>query len=140
MEAASHCTVDGLRFLPPRIPHAVVVMVMALDFHTKEPDEVGDVLNIFLLPDLSPLAGSEAALLTRKWYKILGGGTLTSFADTSLRMGKQKVAPITGWDEASPQLETWAVFCTVFLGNDGAHPSTYKFFSCWKKQQESARG
>ena len=75
-------------------------MVMAFTFHTKYPDRVGDALNIFLFPGLSPLAGLEAALLTRKWDAILGGGTLTSVVDTSLLMGKQKVAPIAGWYEA----------------------------------------
>ena len=85
-------------------------MVMVLTFHTEEPDGVGDVLNILFFPDLSPSAGSEAALLTRKWDTILGGGNLTSFADTSLLMGKQKFAPIAGWDEAVSQLEAWAVF------------------------------
>ena len=85
-------------------------MVMALAFHTKDPDRVGDTLNIFLFPDLSPSAGSEAALLTRKWDVILGGGTLTSFADTILLMGEQKVAPIAEWDEAESQIEAWAVF------------------------------
>ena len=52
-----------------------MIMVIALTFHTKDPDRVGDALNIFLFPDLSPSAGSEAALLTRKWDVILGGGT-----------------------------------------------------------------
>ena len=100
-------------------------MVMAFTFHTKYPDRVGDALNIFLFPDLSPSAGLEAALLTRKWDAILGGGTLTSFADTSLRMVKYKVTPITVWDEAESELEAWAVFWTVFLGDDGVHPNTY---------------
>ena len=36
---------------------------------------------------------------------ILGGGTLNSFSDMSLLMGKQKVAPIAGWDEEGSQLE-----------------------------------
>ena len=72
-------------------------MVMVLTFHTEDPDGVGDALNILLFPDLSPLAGSEATLLTQKWDAILGGGTLNSFADTSLLMGKQKVATIVGW-------------------------------------------
>ena len=94
-------------------------MVMSLTFRTEEPDRVGDAQNILLFPDLSPLAGLEASLLTRKWDAILGGGTLTSFADTSPLMGNQKVAPIAGWDEAASQLEDWAVFCTVFLGDDG---------------------
>ena len=57
----------------------------------------------------------------------LGGGfILSSFADTSLFMGKQKVAPIAGWDEASSQLEAWALFCTVFLGYEGTHSATYE--------------
>ena len=41
-------------------------------------------------------------------------------------MVKQKVLPIAGWDEAATQLEAWAVFCTVFLGDDGVHPATYE--------------
>ena len=79
-------------------------MVMTLAFHTKDPDRVGDTINIFLFTDLSPSAGSEVALLTRKWDVILEGGTLTSFADTSLLMGEQKVAPIAEWDEAESQI------------------------------------
>ena len=61
---------------------------MALAFQTKDPNSVEDTLNIFLFPDLSPSAGSEAALLMRKWDAILGGRTLTYFADTSLLMGE----------------------------------------------------
>ena len=80
-------------------------MVMALAFQTKDPDRVKDALNIFLFHDLYPLAGSEAFLITRKWDTILRCGTLTSFADMSLMMGKQKVAPIAGWDKADSQLE-----------------------------------
>ena len=53
---------------------------------------------------------------------------MTTFADTSLLMGKQKVAPIAGWEESSSQLEAWVVFCTVLLGDDGAHPTTYEMF------------
>ena len=88
----------------------------------RGPRQVGDALNIFLFPDLSPFSGLEAALLTRKWDDILGGRNFTYFTDTSLIMGKQKVAPIAGWDQAASQLEAWTVFCTVFLGDDGLHP------------------
>ena len=80
-------------------------MVMALAFHTKDPDGVEGTLKILLFPDLYPSAGSEAALLTQNWDVILGGSGLTSFADMSLLMGKQKVYPIAGWDEADSQLE-----------------------------------
>ena len=100
MEAVFRRTADSLRFRPPRIPHAVAFMVIALAFHTEDPDGVGDALNIFLFPDLSPLEGSEGGFVTRKWDAILGGRTLNSFADTNLVMGNHKVAPIAGWDKA----------------------------------------
>ena len=74
MEAACGHTVDSLRIRLLRIPHAVVFMVVALAIHTKDPYRLGDELNIFLFPNLSLLAGSEAALLTLKWDAILGGG------------------------------------------------------------------
>ena len=74
MKAACRCTTKILRFRHPHIPHAVAVMMMVIAFHTKDPDRVEDTLNIFLFPDLSPSAGSEAALLTREWDTILGVG------------------------------------------------------------------
>ena len=101
---------------------------MALTFHTKDPDRVGDMLNISLFTDLSPSEGSEAALLTRKWHEILGGGTLTSFTNKSLLVGKKKVASISVWDEAEVHLEAWAVFCILFLGDNGVNPTTYEMF------------
>ena len=128
METACRSTAYGLRFRPPRVPHIVAVMVMAFAFHTEDPDGVGDALSIFLFLDHSPSAGSEAVLLTRKLDAILGRVTLTSFADTSLLMGNQHVAPIAGLYEASSQLEAWAIFCTLFLGDDDAHPATYEIF------------
>ena len=72
MEAAYKRIAESLRFCLPRIPHAVAVMVMALAFHIKDPDRVGDALNIFLFPNLFPSVGLEAALHTRKWDAILG--------------------------------------------------------------------
>ena len=75
MEAAFRRTADGLLFCPPRIPCFVAFMVMALASHTEDPDGVGDALNIFLFPDISLSDGLEAALLTRKWDAILGGGS-----------------------------------------------------------------
>ena len=53
---------------------------------------------------------------------------MTSFVDTSLLMGKQKVAPIAVWDKAESQLKAWAVFCSLFLGKDRVQPATYKMF------------
>ena len=58
----------------------------------------------------------------------MGGGTLTSFGYTSLLVEKQKVYPIAGCNKSAPQLEAWAVFCTVFFGNEAKHPTTYEMF------------
>ena len=66
MEAVCWRTDKSLRFLPPRIPHAVEVKVMALACHSEDPEKMGDALNIFLFPNLYPLEGLEVALLTRK--------------------------------------------------------------------------
>ena len=57
MEAACCRTTNRIRFRPPCITYAVVVMVVALAFHTKYPDRVGDALNIFLFPIISPSVG-----------------------------------------------------------------------------------
>ena len=57
MEMDCRSTIKILRFRHPHVPHAVVVMVMVLAFHTKDVDGVEDTLNIFLFTDLSTLAG-----------------------------------------------------------------------------------
>ena len=54
--------------------------------------------------------------------------TLTSFVETILLLGKQMVASIASWEEVESQLEAWAMFCTLFLGDNGVHPATYKMF------------
>ena len=53
---------------------------------------------------------------------------MTSFTDTILLMGKKKVYLIAGWDEVASQIEAWAVFCTLFLGDNRVHPATYEMF------------
>ena len=63
---------------------------------------------------------------------IFGDRTLTSFADTSLLMGKKKVSPIVGWYKALYQLDYWAVFCTMFLSNKEKHPATFDIFLLFK--------
>ena len=110
MEAACLHTADILHFRLPYTPHTVAFMEMELTLHTEDPEGVGDTLNIFSFPYLSPLAGLDLALLTRKWDAILGGGNSTYFTDTSLLIGKKKAAPTTGWDKAAYQLEAWDLF------------------------------
>ena len=48
METTCRRTSTSKRFCHPRIPHAFAVIVVVLAFHTKDPDGVGDALNIFL--------------------------------------------------------------------------------------------
>ena len=58
----------------------------------------------------------------------MGGRILTPFVDTIIMMGKRKVAAIAGWNEAASHIEEWAMFCNVFLGNNGVNPVTYDMF------------
>ena len=85
-----------------------------------------DATNVFLFPELFPSEGSEAALLARRWESIRGGGTITSFVDTSLLLEKQRVKLVTSWEAAEKQLESWGVFCHIFLGAASVQPVTYE--------------
>ena len=95
MEVACRRTAEHLRFWAPHISHAVAVLVLGPSFYSKDPESVGDAINIFLFPELPPLAIYEAALLARMWDAIIGGGTLKYFADTILLIAKQRVKPVT---------------------------------------------
>ena len=77
MEAACHQTAEHLRFWAPCISHAAEVLISGLDFYSKDPYGVEHAINVLLFPDLSTLAGSEAAFLARRWHAILGGIALT---------------------------------------------------------------
>ena len=74
MVLACQHTDDNLHFRPPQIPHSVAVMVMALSFHTKDPDGVGYAISIFLFTDLSPSAGSEVGPSGKEMGCNPGGG------------------------------------------------------------------
>ena len=97
MESTCHLIAEVLRFSFNYISHSIAVMVLELTFHNKYTDRVGDVVNIFLFPDLSYVAGLGAALLARLWKVVFGGGTLAYFSNTSLILGRQKVAPVEFW-------------------------------------------
>ena len=94
---------------------------------------MGDAVNIFLFPDLTPASGSKAALLAHRWDVIIGGGELTPFSETILLMERQNVVPITGWEAAAKQLEAWGVICAIFLGDTYVHPDTYEVLSLPKE-------
>ena len=107
-------------------------MVLALAFHTKDPDGVGDAVNAVMFPDLSPAADFEAALLTLRWDSVFSRGTLTSFANTSLLLGHQKFAPVDSWYKVDPQIEMWELFYAVFLGVADSYPATTKIMALVK--------
>ena len=54
MESVCHQMANILYFWVTSIPHSVTFLVLDLDFHTKCPDGVGDVVNILLFPEFSP--------------------------------------------------------------------------------------
>ena len=87
-------------------PRLVAVLVLGLALYSEDPDGMGDAINVFMFTDLSLSAVLEAALLERRWYAVLGGGVaLTSFADTSLLLSKQRVESVTIWEAADKKLE-----------------------------------
>ena len=104
-------------------------MVLALKFKSEDSDVVGDAMNVFLFPDMYPAAGYEAELLMRKWDSVLGGGTLISFATTSLLLGYQKVAPVESWYKSASHLESWELFCAVLLGVKDTKHATAKIMA-----------
>ena len=123
---------EGMHFRAPRISKYVLVMMLDLAFYTKYPDGMGDAVKKFLFPDLSPASGSEAALLTRQWDSVLGGGTLTSFSDTSRLIVWQNVNPVATREKAALQLDIWSMFSTVFLGDVRVHPTAFEMVTLVK--------
>ena len=87
-------SVEGMCFRAPIISQYIVAVMLALVFYTKYPDGVGDAINIFLSPDLTPLIGLEIEVLTRRWDAFLGGGTITSSNNTRLLLGKHKFTSV----------------------------------------------
>ena len=73
--------------------------------------------------------GSDASLLACLCDAILEGGDLTSFADKSLFLEKQKMEPVKSWESESKNIEDWGMFCHVFLGDTTIHPVTYEVYS-----------
>ena len=87
---------------------------------------MGYFINVFIFPNLSLLALSEAAMLARRWDSIVEGVAPTSFEDTSLLLAKQLVDRVTSWEASEKQLEAWGVFCHVFMGDAAVHPAKYE--------------
>ena len=74
MKEACRVIAKDLRSRAHKIFQSITVMVLALVFHSEDPNGVGDAINVFLFPELSPSTGSEEALLTRQWDAVFGRG------------------------------------------------------------------
>ena len=61
MESAYRAAVNHMHFRTSCIIYSVAVMVLDLDSYKKDPDVVGDAVNIFISPNFSPSAGSAAS-------------------------------------------------------------------------------
>ena len=104
----------------------MALLLLGLHFHTEDPDCVNDTVNIFMFPDLSLSAGSEATMVTRRWDTALDANTLTSYADAAALMKQQRIPPIVGWESAAKMLEQWLVVVTVLLGPQERHPAVFE--------------
>ena len=86
---------------------------------------VEDTEKIFLFLDLSLSAGSEAALVARRWYMALNISTLTMYTDTATRLHLQKINPVVGLEAAVSIMQQWVVFLTLIPGPETEHQTVY---------------
>ena len=106
----------ALRCKAPLVTHAVAFLLLGIHFHTEDPDCVNDTVNIFMFPELSLSAGSEASMVTRRWDTALDANSLMSYADAAALMKQQRIPPILGWEAAAKMLKQWLILVTVLLG------------------------
>ena len=85
MKSTCHLTEEFLRFRLPRISQSIMIMVLALVFHTKDPGGVGYAVNIFFFLDLSPTAGYKAVLITRCQDIFFSEGRSRTFSTPASR-------------------------------------------------------
>jgi len=88
-------------------------------------------VNPFILPELEPEEGDNAAALARKWGAVLGLGNTLSFSDASRLFKQFQPNPFTHWETVVTCIDHWAVACHALLGGDD-HPG--------KKQLENLLG
>ena len=104
----------------------MAVLLLGLHFHTEYLDCVNDTVNIFMFPDLSLSAGSEASMVTWRWDTALDANTLTSYADAAALMKQQRIPPIVGWEAVEKMQKQWLVVVTVLLGPQERHPAVFE--------------
>ena len=108
-------------------------MMLDIAFYSEDPSGVGDEVNVFIFPDLCPLASSETDLLTRLQDAVFCGETLTYFSNTRLLLGCQIAAPVESWDKSASQIKAWEVFYAVFLVMADTHPYNAKMIALVKE-------
>ena len=126
----------ALRCKAPRVTHTVEVLLLGLHFHTEDPDCVNDTVNIFMFPELSLSAGSEASMVTRRWDTALDANTLTSYADAAALIKQKRIPPMVGWEAAEKMFEQWLVVVTVLLGPQERHPSVFELTTLLERRMK----
>ena len=101
-------------------------LILGLHFHIEEPYCVKKTVNIFMFPDLSLYACSEASMVTRRWDTYLDENTLTSYADAAALIKQQRIPPILGWEAAANMLEQWLVVVTFLFRTQDLHPTVFE--------------
>ena len=106
----------ALQCKSPQVTHAVAVLLLGINFFTKDPECVNNTVNIFQFPDHFLSVGSEASMVTQIWDTALDVNTLTSYADAAALMEQKRIPPIVSWEAAENMLDQWLVVATVLLG------------------------
>ena len=84
-------------FKAPIIMNTVTFIILGLASLTEDTNIVINSINIFMFPDLSIVAESEAAMITSSWDTTLESNTLMSYANKAVIIMKQHIASIVGW-------------------------------------------
>ena len=84
-------------FKAPIIMNTVTFIILGLASLTEDTNIVINSINIFMFPDLSLVAESEAAMITSSWDKTLESNTLMSYVNKEVIIMKQHIESIVGW-------------------------------------------
>ena len=114
----------------------MAVLLLGLHFHTEYPDCVNNTVNIFMFPDISLSAGSEAFMVTWRWDTSLDAKTLTSYVYAAALMKQQCIPPIIGWKAAAKILEQWLVVVKFLLGPQECHPTVFELATILEASDE----
>ena len=71
-----------IHYKAPYIGNTVDGILLGIEFHMENLDEIRDRFNIFLFPDLSLSVGPQVALAERRWDTVLESSMLEPYSET----------------------------------------------------------